>query len=615
MTAFRYIKRLPGRLEAFWLLSNTRFLLLVAACCFLGGQLRAEAGGMPAVKIHGVEASALREMLEGLSPALWQNKNAPESEAVLRGPALRHQERLKKALESEGYYRAELNWAITWSETTPEVTYDIVPGPLYHIEEVNVRIWKNASERGQAEMSPPAALETGMHPGDPARSVPLLDAERKIVRQLNCMGYPYARAFDREAEVDHDKTAMYITYLLESGERLSFGAPRITGLKDVRPETVQREIVWTEGAWYDLGLVEQTRTKLQESGLFTLVRVDPAPPEAAVEGRIPIDIELTERSQRTISLGLQYRTDEGVGVAADWEHRNFMKWGRSLRIHSQITELEQNFGVNYDIPEFIGTRDTLTLQAKTAQIETDFYQSRRMDIGAWLEHPFSSEVSLGFGPALRASRVKEHYHAQNYYLFSIPAQLSIDRRDDRMDPSRGYRFTERLTPFMDVHDSSVWFVKNELTIAGFLPLGDESGFTLAARLHLGNAGGASLSQIPADERFYAGGGGSIRGYAYQDVGPLDKNGDPIGGRSVTDWSLELRKRLNERFGMVVFVDGGAAHETPYFDFKDSVQWGAGIGIRYFTPIGPMRFDVAVPLNRREEIDNAVQFYISIGQAF
>lgn len=603
------------RNKALFALKNICALLVALACFSWAVSVLAEPDGIPQVKLNGVETPDLRNLLEGLSPALWQNKNAPASEAALRGPARRHQERLRKALQSEGYYSAAVDFTVSWSESAPEAVFNIVPGPLYHLEEINVRVWRDAAEQGQPEEILPAALETGLQSGSPARSVPLLDAEQRIVRQLTGMGYPYARAVDREAEVDHDKAAMYITYLLESGERLSFGTPRISGLEKVRLETVQREIVWTEGGWFDQELLEKTRDKLQESGLFTLVRVNPAPPDAVEDGRIPIDMEFNERRHRTISLGLQYRTDEGVGVAADWEHRNFMKLGRSLRLRSQVTELEQNFSVNYDIPEFMGSRDTLTLQAKTAQIETDFYQSRRMDIGAWLEHPFSPERSLGFGPALRASRVKETSRAQNYYLFSFPFQFSLDHRNDRMDPTRGYRFTDRLTPFMDVHDTGVWFVKNELTLAAFFPLGEESGYTLAARLHLGMAGGASLSKIPADERFYAGGGGSIRGYAYQDVGPLDKNGDPIGGRSVTDWSLELRKRLNEQFGLVVFVDGGAAHESPYFDFKDTVQWGAGIGIRYFTPIGPMRFDVAVPLNRREDIDNAVQFYISIGQAF
>lgn len=598
-------------------------LLPAGGCCLVamlavfaaGAYGQSESGRMPTAVIQGVDHPELRSLLVGLSPALWQGSRAPESEAVMRGPARRHQERLQQALSSEGYYGAKVDFRIAWDAMPPQVLFEIVPGPVYRLEEIKVHVWRDAEEREQAEIKPPEDLVPGLELGAPARSEDILGAEERITGQLRSMGYPYATVFDRDAQVDHDTARMTLAFLVEAGDRLQFGRAEISGLEEVQPETVRREISWFEGAWYDLNLLEQTRDKLQATMLFSLVRVSAAPPEAAEDGRIPVLIELTERKHRTISLGLQYRTDEGVGAAADWEHRNFMNRGRALRLRSQVTELEQNFSVSYDIPEFLDTPDTLSLQAKTAQIETDFYRSRRVDIGAWLEHPLSPEFSIGFGPALRVSRVKKDDQSHNFYLLSFPVQADLDRRNDRMDPTRGYRVLDRLTPFMDVRDAGVWFVKNELTLTGYLPLGSGTGYTLAGRLHLGVAGGASLSRIPADERLYAGGGGSIRGYAYQEVGPLDHDGEPTGGRSVTDWSLELRKRINEQFGFVVFVDGGAAHETPYFDFGDQIQWGAGVGLRYFTPIGPLRFDVAVPLNPREDIDSSAQFYISIGQAF
>ncbi len=570
---------------------------------------------MPKVRIQGVDLEDLHSRLESHSPAFWQSARPPESEGALRGSAYRHQDLLKRVLASEGYYGAEVNFTVIWSDTQPEVVYDLVPGPVYLVEKVTTRIWETAGDAGEPEITPPAQLDPGLGKGVPARAVDVVGAEEFLVAQLNQMGYPFAQALKRETLVDHDQHTMEITYRLASGRRFRFGAPQILGLDKVRPEVVRREFSWLEGAWYDQRLLQTTQNKLHETGLFTLTRVRPAVPEEAVEDRLPIYLELTERPHRTISLGLKYRTDEGIGAAADWEHRNFMQLGRTLRLSSQVTELEQNFGANYVIENFLQSKNTLTLHAKVGQLDTDFYQSRRIDIGAWLEHPFSPEWYLGFGPALRVSRVKQRREARNYYLLSFPVEISADYRDDRMDPQQGYRMVNRLTPFLDIHDVGTWFIKDELTLSWFIPLGEGSGYTLATRLHLGVAGGASLASIPADERMYAGGGGSIRGYAYQEVGPLDKDGDPMGGRSVTDWSIELRKRLNEQFGLVVFVDGGAAHESPWFDFGDSIQWGAGAGIRYYTPIGPLRFDVAVPINRREDIDSSVQFYISIGQAF
>jgi translocation and assembly module TamA len=126
--------------------------------------------------------------------------------------------------------------------------------------------------------------------------------------------------------------------------------------------------------------------------------------------------------------------------------------------------------------------------------------------------------------------------------------------------------------------------------------------------------GAERDEIPADIRFYAGGGGSIRGYAYQSVGPTQNN-EPIGGRSLITMSAELRIKITEKMGLVAFVDGGSAFESAFQDFEETLQWGGGLGFRYFTAIGPLRLDVGIPINRRAGIDDSFQIYVSIGQAF
>jgi translocation and assembly module TamA len=592
---------------------------LIFMIIFMGGYsvAFAETDRIPVIRVDGMEPSPLRSLLESLSPSMWQSQRPAVSEAVLRERANRHQEHLKQALQSEGYYKPEITFSITWTDSaSPQLDFHVVQGPAYCFDTVGLRIWETQDNIKEPELKLPVEIDSGLQKGTVARSSDILNAESKIVQQLNAAGYPFVQVFDREVTVNHDTNTLSVAYFIAAGKRMLFGPVRITGLREVQTETVQRQFSWFEGAWYDERLLKESQEKLQSTGLFSSVRIRPLPVEESSEGRIPIEVELTERRQRSISLGLQYRTDEGVGAGINWEHRNFLNQGRRLRIQSQLTELEQNFGISYDIQEFMSPKDTLTLHAKTTQLDTDQYRSRRIDVGAWLEHPLSSEWTVGFGPALRLSRVNEPRRSQQYYLITFPFQVTLDRRDDRMDPQRGFRLTNRISPFVDVQDIDTCFLKNEFNVTCFLPFGKEKyGLTLAARLRLGIAGGASLADIPADERFYAGGGGSIRGYAFQKVGPLDKEGIPTGGRSLTDWSLELRKRLNERFGIVAFVDGGMAHETLYFDFGDAVQWGAGLGLRYFTPIGPVRLDVAVPVNRRDGVDSSAQFYISIGQAF
>lgn len=588
-------------------------LFVVTALVVCPHVARAAAGEMPAVELNGVSDAGLQGVLAGLTPLLWPGEQPPASEVMLRSRAREHQERLLEVLAAEGYYNATLSYEVVWNREPPLVRFDIVPGAAYQLDRIAVAYQQEPD--GVLLSPPPIYVSPGLQQGAVGTAQAILGGEKQLVHEATNAGYPFAVVHDRRVVVNHDVHTVNVTYALVLGALLNFGVVRIEGLETVHEEVVLRELPWKQGDTYRAALVDKAQEQLQQTGLFTVVRVMPAPSTEAMDNAIPIVIDVTERRHRSIGLGLQYRTDEGVGVGGRWEHRNFAGLGRRLRLSGNLTELEQSLAADYEIQHFRRPDQTLTLQAKMAQLNPDPYTSRRFDVGAWVERQINPEWLLGMGPALRISNVDEHRKQEQYYLISFPVQVSLDRRNDRMDPVRGFFVSSRVTPFLDVLDLSTYFVKNEWTFMHYLTPEAAPSLTLATRLHLGVMGGAGLSDIPADERFYAGGGGSIRGYAYQKVGPLDKERKPTGGRSITDWSVELRKRLNKSFGVVAFVDGGMAHESVYPDFSDVIQWGAGLGVRYFTPIGPLRLDVAMPINRRRDLDNSVQFYISIGQAF
>ncbi len=197
---------------------------------------------------------------------------------------------------------------------------------------------------------------------------------------------------------------------------------------------------------------------------------------------------------------------------------------------------------------------------------------------------------------------------------SFPLELRWDRSNDELDPTRGFRLTGRVEPFLDFFGEPSRFTKAQVTGSYYLPLESEAKWVVASRVTLGSILGESKGDVPADERFYAGGGGSIRGYPFQSVGPLE-NGEPTGGLSVFEASLELRARLTESFGLVAFVDGGSAFDANVPDFEEDILFGVGAGFRYFSPIGPFRFDIGFPLDKRENVDDSFQIYLSIGQAF
>jgi translocation and assembly module TamA len=223
-------------------------------------------------------------------------------------------------------------------------------------------------------------------------------------------------------------------------------------------------------------------------------------------------------------------------------------------------------------------------------------------------------MKAGAGLGYKYSRVKQFGVEDEFSLISLPGRFTWDTSDDLLDPTRGGRLNLRLAPFFDTFKGSLGFVKGYGSYSRYLKISKKPFLVLAGRAALGSIWGEERDSIPADERWYAGGGGSVRGFAYQFAGPLF-DGDPIGGRSLLELSFELRAKVTKKIGIVTFIDGGSAFKAEFPDFKEDLRWGGGVGVRYYTPIGPVRLDVAVPLNPREDIDDPFQIYISIGQAF
>ncbi|MDY7036981.1 MAG: BamA/TamA family outer membrane protein, partial [Thermodesulfobacteriota bacterium] len=196
----------------------------------------------------------------------------------------------------------------------------------------------------------------------------------------------------------------------------------------------------------------------------------------------------------------------------------------------------------------------------------------------------------------------------------LPVHLRWDTSDHLLDPSRGGRMALHVAPFYDFREEDLFFHKGSVRLSRYMAVSEAPPVVLALGATVGLMSGAERDEIPADIRFYAGGGGSIRGYAFQSVGPTHDD-QPIGGRSLITMTAELRIKITERMGLVTFIDGGSAFESAFPDFEETLQWGGGLGFRYFTAIGPLRLDVGIPLNRREDMDDRFQIYVSIGQAF
>lgn len=574
-------------------------------------QARPAAADVPyRTEISGIEDRDLARDLRNASQLVELESRPPASEAALTRRAESDRDRLDAVLRAAGYYDATITFDVDTRAQPALVRIAIDPGHRYTLASVEFV----APDGGKpALIGRYAPLAFGLEIGGPARSRPILDAEPRIVRTLAEHGYPLAKVADRRVVVDKATKTMEVTYTVDTGGTAKFGATAISGTRDVEPDYVRRRITWRMDDLYDIRAVEQTRKDLVASGLFATVRVAPAT-SIDSDGRIAMMIDVTERPHRSVGVGLNYDTTLGASARAFWEHRNL--WGNAerLRITGEAGERRQGFDGAFRRPDlFLVNQDLLAnLTAESESLEA--YDRRRLLAFTGLEQKLGDGITAGGGIQIERTHLEEPARILDYTLLGAPLFVRRDVTDSLLDPTRGSRQALTVTPYVSPAGQDFRFVSSRLQGSVYYAIDEQADYILAGFAAIGSVAGESRDELPKDKRLYAGGGGSIRGYGFQKAGPLDSSGDPIGGRSSLELSIELRAKITDTIGLVPFLEGGNVYESTLPRFDEKLLFGAGLGVRYYTPIGPVRFDVAFPLDRRPE-DRAFQVYISIGQAF
>jgi translocation and assembly module TamA len=485
------------------------------------------------------------------------------------------------------------------------------PGPPYRIKEVEI---KATDESPAVPGNLPKAADIGLERREVARARTVLDGEAKLLTYLKDKGYPFARVEERQVVVDHADHSMSVRFRVEPGPTASFGPTTVTGLQFVDASVILNKIPWREGDLYQGSRLEQLQKKLTATGLFSSVQIT-AGKAVDEKGRVPVTVTVTEGKHRTVTAGVGYRTDEGLGANVSWEHRNFFHAGERLAVTGKASGITRSLETTFREPTLWREDQWLTYTLRLAEDRPDTYRSRNLAGSLVLERELTKGLVVGAGVGAKAAAVSQEGPNEEFLLLSVPLSLGWNGTDDLLDPRRGTRLALQVAPYQDLVSEDVRFIKARVSTSHYLQVVSDPSLVLAGRGAVGLIEGASRLSVPADERFYAGGGGSIRGYRYQSVGPLDDD-KPTGGRSFVELSLETRLRVSERLGLIAFVDGGTAFATePFSSGEEEMRWGTGMAFAYYTPIGPFRLDVAVPLNRRQGVDDSFQIYVSLGQAF
>ncbi|HEX6141487.1 MAG TPA: autotransporter assembly complex family protein [Geminicoccaceae bacterium] len=561
-------------------------------------------------RIEGDLEAPLRELLEQVSESRRMTDQPPSSLARLQRRAEGDLARLREALRSRGYYDSTVGLRIEREAAPVEVIFEVEPGPLYTFGEVAI---DTGPEPTDLRLPEPPAL--GVTPGEPAAARAVLDAQQRLLERVKAQGFVLAETTSPRVIVDHDRRTMDVTFNLRPGPHARFGPVVVEGLETVEQARVDRRLAWETGELITPEKIEEARRRLVETGLFRRVEITPEAPEGGAT-EVPVRVRLTERKHRSVGLGVRYRTDEGPGGNVFLEHRNLFGRGETGTVELDGSGIGFSLSGSFKKPDFYRLNQAFIADTEFRYDDTDAFESTSASASAGIEREFRAGLVGRAALAFRYVKIQDVEEGDEgpFGLLSLPLGLTWDTSDDLFDPTEGGRLFVEEEPFVDVLDPGLTFNKALIGYSHYVKLVDQPRLIFAARAAFGSIVGADRADVPADERFYAGGGGSVRGFGFQKAGELDEDGDPVGGRSLLELAGEFRINLTETIGAVAFVDSGAAFEAPLPDFSEDLRFGAGAGLRYFSPIGPLRLDVGVPINRRDE-DDAFQIYLSIGQAF
>ena len=562
------------------------------------------------VAIVGVEEPDLEKLLTQISQLSELQSKPPASLAGLRRRAEGDLERFRKALRSEGFYASKLDLRIATADAPVAVTVEVQPGTIYLLEDYEI-VYQGAPNPGEA--LPQRLEDLDLELGMPARAPDIVAAEQRLLKALREGGHPLARILDREAVVDHALGALTVTLTVDAGPAAAFGAVSFEGLDGVEEDYLQDILPWSVDEPWDQRKVEEARLLLARTALFESIVIEPA--ERVDEaGRLAMIINVIEADHRSIGGGLSFSTDLGPGANVFWEHRNLLGRNESLRLAAQASTEERRAEATLRKPRFWRADQSLLSSLTLVDRENDAFDEQSVRAFGGLERSIATIWTVSGGVGAEFARLEDEEGKDSFLIYDLPLGVVRDARDDFLNPTEGTRVALTVTPAFGTIEDNVFFVTSDLSASGYLSLDEEDRVILAARGRFGSILGEESAVLPANRRLYSGGGGSVRGYEFQTIGPLDADDDPLGGRSVIEVGAEVRVRITEEIGVVPFIEGGIVGDDPMPDFDEDFLWAAGLGLRYFTEIGPLRLDVAVPINRRDR-DDRFQFYVSLGQAF
>jgi translocation and assembly module TamA len=569
------------------------------------------------VQLNGLDAIAdaqFTQRFDQLS-VLHQEQGKPANLAQINRRMKEDTELLDRLLRAKGYYAARIRSAVAAPPPGSDrlaVSFDIVPGTPYLLDSVDVI---GLAETGDREADLRAAFPPRV--GDPVDADAILAGRDALSTKLSESGFPFARVDEPEVRIDHEERKGDLDLIVAPGGFRRFGAIRVVGDDPLFGANHVQDIArFDPGDTYMASDVEDLRRAIVATGLVSSVSLKPV--DAGDGEHVDLAVDMRPAPLRTIAGELGYGTGEGYRAEVSWQHRNFFPPEGAVTLRGVVGTQEQTASFTYRRNNFHRRDNVLTGLLSISNIRRDAYDARTINVSGFLERQtnilFQKKWVWRIGSELIASDEADAFSGGSRRTFLIgaaPVSLTYDGSDDLLNPSKGFRLGGRISPELSFQDKTFGYAKVQLDGSVYQPVSDR--VVVAARARFGTILGSTVEQIAPSRRFYAGGGASVRGYGYQAIGPrYGEDDDPVGGKSLAEFSLEARVRFGN-FGVVPFVDAGNISTSFLPRFRD-LRVGAGMGVRYYSNFGPIRVDVGTPLNPQSG-DPKIAVYVSLGQAF
>ena len=551
------------------------------------------------------------ETLKTVKSAAFLNtlkKNTPISINALRFRAESDIPDIIKAMHAHGYYEASVRIKMEEEGNDVEVFVLIDSGPQYVINAFKVEVFEEGKPFICSNLSPE---NLGIHLGEPVNAAAVLDAEQKAVSLMGECGYPLAIVEKREMVADYDTKTFRVDLVLNAGKYAEFGPTIITGAPHIKQQLFENKCEIKPGEPYDSRVIEKTQKKLLDTGLFSSVIIthetEPTP-------QLPLKIEAIETKHKSINIGASYQTFFGPGLTFGWENRNVSGLGRKLSLQGDVTARTHTGTATFFVPDFWKLDQDYVAQAQALQESIFAYHQQSYAITNRIERRIGTEYRVSLGLKLERIIVSNSVDDGTFSLLEIPLYFRWSSANELLNPTKGSTLEYKAIPSVNFAHANRYYLYNTFTCSNYFTIFATDFLVFAQQLTLNSIISENLDAVPVPKRVLGGSDTELRGYRYHTVSQLHGH-KPIGGRSGIFYTFETRFRISRTIGLVPFFDIGSVYLTALPKFKEKWYKSVGMGFRYFTFLGPLRFDLAFPLDRRKDIDSRYRFLVSIGQTF